>query len=163
MPQFDSSVIISQLFWLTIFFSFLYIIVTKYIAPNISSILSKRDEYIKDNIKRAKYCQEKIDGFKYQKSLNKTEIYEEVKELELQALKYIDEIYISKKQQIKNNIKSQTNQIFDQFNKEKNNLQKEQKNHVIDSAAYIITKISNVNPDVNKLSNIYESLLRSSS
>ena len=53
MPQLNPEFWISQIFWLTLTFSILYIILSKLILPKISSNLESRKSQIQDNIEAA--------------------------------------------------------------------------------------------------------------
>ena len=53
MPQLNPEFWISQIFWLTLTFSILYIILSKLILPKISSNLELRKSQIQDNIEAA--------------------------------------------------------------------------------------------------------------
>ena len=53
MPQLDPEFWISQIFWLTLTFGLLYIILSKLILPKISSNLELRKSQIQDNIEAA--------------------------------------------------------------------------------------------------------------
>jgi len=54
MPQFDPSTFASQLFWLAITFSILYLIVWKFIIPKINYILEMRENVVVNDLERAK-------------------------------------------------------------------------------------------------------------
>ena len=53
MPQLDPEFWISQIFWLTLTFGFLYIILSKIILPKISANLELRKSQIQENIEAA--------------------------------------------------------------------------------------------------------------
>ena len=53
MPQLNPEFWISQIFWLTIVFGFLYIVLSKLILPKISSNLELRKTLIQENIEAA--------------------------------------------------------------------------------------------------------------
>ena len=57
MPQLNPEFFISQLFWLVITFTFLFIFLWKYSLPRISSVLEKRKNKINDDINAAKQLQ----------------------------------------------------------------------------------------------------------
>ena len=69
MPQLNPEFFISQLFWLTVSFTFLFIFLWRISLPRISSVLEKRESKINDDIATAKQLQaeaeeiqEKIDS-----------------------------------------------------------------------------------------------------
>jgi F-type H+-transporting ATPase subunit b len=53
MPQFDTSTFISQLFWLLISFSLLYLLISKVCLPRLILIFSQRDAKISEALEKA--------------------------------------------------------------------------------------------------------------
>ena len=83
MPQLNPEFFISQLFWLTVFFLFLFVVLWKFSLPRISSVLEKRQNKINENIANAKELKEKAEEI--EKKINmqinkaKTETDEQIK------------------------------------------------------------------------------------
>ena len=61
MPQFDPTTFSSQIFWLIITFSTLYLIVWKFIIPKMNNILEKRESVIAHDLDRAKELQSEAE------------------------------------------------------------------------------------------------------
>ncbi len=59
MPQFNPEFFISQLFWLIVFFSILFIFLWKVSLPRISTVLEKRQGKIDENLSNAKELQKR--------------------------------------------------------------------------------------------------------
>ena len=57
MPQLDPEFFVSQLFWLVVTFSFLFLFLWKVSLPRIGSVLEKRENKINNDIKMAKQLQ----------------------------------------------------------------------------------------------------------
>ena len=57
MPQLNPEFFLSQVFWLVITFSFLFIFLWKISLPRISTVLKKREKKINDDIEAAKNLQ----------------------------------------------------------------------------------------------------------
>lgn len=53
MPQLDPTTFATQLFWLLVTFSLLYLVVWKVILPRISGVLQERQERIDDDLEKA--------------------------------------------------------------------------------------------------------------
>ena len=53
MPQLDTEFWVSQIFWLTLTFSILFVLLSKFILPKISANLETRKSLILENINRA--------------------------------------------------------------------------------------------------------------
>ena len=58
MPQLNPEFFVSQLFWLSVFFSFLLIFLWRVSLPRISLVLEKRQRKIDENLLSAKMLQE---------------------------------------------------------------------------------------------------------
>jgi len=57
VPQLDPEFFVSQLFWLVVTFSFLFLFLWKVSLPRIGSVLEKRENKINNDIKTAKQLQ----------------------------------------------------------------------------------------------------------
>lgn len=71
MPQLDPASFASQLFWLTVTFVFLYVMLAKHILPRIQTILQGRKDRIDHSINRAAQMKEEAEDAKntYEKAL----------------------------------------------------------------------------------------------
>jgi len=76
MPQLNPEFWISQIFWLTLIFGALYILLSKFILPKISNNLETRKSQIVENIeaadKQRKESEQKIKD--YEKIINEAKI-----------------------------------------------------------------------------------------
>ncbi len=68
MPQLNPEFFVSQLFWLAVFFSFLFIFLWRVSLPRIAKVLEKRQNRINENLTTAKELQEKAQ--KIEESIN---------------------------------------------------------------------------------------------
>tara|TARA_B100001248_G_C27148574_1_gene347895 strand:- start:37 stop:528 length:492 start_codon:yes stop_codon:yes gene_type:complete len=58
MPQLNPEFFVSQLFWLVVFFSFLFVFLWRVSLPRIATALEKRQNKIDENLSNAKKLQE---------------------------------------------------------------------------------------------------------
>ena len=58
MPQLNPEFFVSQLFWLVVFFSFLFVFLWRVSLPRIAIVLEKRQNKIDENLSNAKKLQE---------------------------------------------------------------------------------------------------------
>ena len=58
MPQFNPEFFVSQLFWLVVFFSFLFVFLWRVSLPRIATVPEKRQNKIDENLSNAKKLQE---------------------------------------------------------------------------------------------------------
>ena len=103
MPQLDPEFWISQIFWLTITFGILYLVLSKFILPKISSNLELRKSKIQENIEAA------------EKQRESSEI----------KLKEYDEIILKSKIEAKNIFKNAREKIIKDINYKKEILDKQ--------------------------------------
>tara|TARA_Y100000591_G_scaffold156739_1_gene134824 strand:- start:15 stop:605 length:591 start_codon:yes stop_codon:yes gene_type:complete len=103
MPQLDPEFWISQIFWLTISFGVLYIVLSKFILPKISSNIEQRKSQIQENIETA------------EKQRKKSET----------KLKEYDEIILKSKIDAKNIFKDVREKIIKDINSKKEILDKQ--------------------------------------
>ena len=116
MPQLNPEFWISQIFWLTLVFGTLYVLLSKFILPKISNNLETRKSQIVENIeaadKQRKESEQKIKD--YEKIINEAKI--EAKNIFNQAReKILKDVNTKKKnleKQINEEIKKAENEIL---------------------------------------------------
>tara|TARA_B100000941_G_scaffold201039_1_gene146124 strand:+ start:50 stop:541 length:492 start_codon:yes stop_codon:yes gene_type:complete len=59
MPQLNPEFFVSQLFWLVVFFTFLFVFLWRVSLPRIATVLEKRQNKIDENLSSAKELKEK--------------------------------------------------------------------------------------------------------
>ena len=141
MPQLDPTYWASQVFWLILVFSILYISIAKFYLPKIKNNLDNRENKIKEDLEDA-------NKFKDQSEIKLKE-YEKILE---NAKKEVIKIHIESKNLLDKDIQSKKEKIEKEIEKEILNAQKEinelKKNSISD-----INKISE-----NIASNLIESI-----
>ena len=103
MPQLNPEFWVSQIFWLIITFGILYIVLSKFILPKISSNLELRKSQIQENIETA----------------------EKQREISEVKLKEYDEIILKSKLEAKNIFKNAREKIIKDINLKKETLDKQ--------------------------------------
>jgi len=107
MPQLDSEFWISQIFWLSLTFSVLFIILSKFILPKISENLEMRKAQILENISAAEKQREESDS--------KIKEYEEI----IKNCKNEAKIYINQsKEKLMRDIKLKKQSLNEDLSKE---------------------------------------------
>lgn len=66
MPQLDPQYFLSQLFWLSIFFAFFYLCISKIIIPRLETLFSSRQKLKDDNIREVEKISKEIEKLKAQ-------------------------------------------------------------------------------------------------
>ena len=104
MPQLNTEFWISQIFWLTLVFGSLYILLAKFVLPKISNNLEARKSQIAENIEAAEKKREESDKKlkDYEKIINDAKV--EAKNIIGQAREKILRNINSKKESLKKEI-----------------------------------------------------------
>jgi len=129
MPQLNPEFWISQIFWLTITFGILYVVLSKLILPRISANLEIRKSQILDNIEAAEKQRE---------------------ESEIKIAEY-ESTVISSKVEAKNYFKQARENLLKNINQKKDILDKNL-NEEVQKAEYEIQELKNRAPEkINKI------------
>ena len=158
MPQLNPEFWISQIFWLTLIFGSLYVLLSKLILPKISDNLEARKSQITENIesaeKQRKESEQKIKD--YEKIINEAKI--EAKNIFNQArekiLKNINNKKESLKKEIDQEIKKAETEILELKNKSPEKINK----IAIETSADLIKKIVGVQVNNSNISAIVEDI-----
>ena len=158
MPQLNPEFWISQIFWLTLIFGALYVLLSKFILPKISNNLETRKSQIVENIesaeKQRKESDQKIKD--YENIINEVKI--EAKNIFNQArekiLKDINNKKESLKKEIDQEIKKAETEILELKNKSPEKINK----IAIETSADLIKKIVGVEVNNSNISAIVEDI-----
>ena len=158
MPQLNPEFWISQIFWLTLVFGTLYVLLANFILPKISNNLETRKSQIVENIesaeKQRKESDQKIKD--YENIINEAKI--EAKNIFNQArekiLKDINNKKESLKKEIDQEIKKAETEILELKNKSPEKINK----IAIETSADLIKKIVGVEVNNSNISAIVEDI-----
>ena len=103
MPQLNPEFWISQIFWLTLTFGIMYMVLSKLVLPKISANLELRKSQIQENIEAAEKQRENSES----------------------KLKEYDDIILKSKQEAKNIFKEAREKVLKDINLKKENLDKQ--------------------------------------
>ena len=158
MPQLNPEYWVSQIFWLVIIFSFLYIFLSKIILPKISETLEKRKLQISDNLEQAeKYkedTQNKIN--EYEKIL--IEAKKEAKSIMNEAKKKIDSDINFKKDKLEKEIEKEISDAEKEINELKNNSIENINKIAIEASTDLVKTIMNIELNKSNVSAIVEDI-----
>ena len=129
MPQLNPEFWISQIFWLTITFGFLYLFLSKFILPKISSNLELRKSQIQENIETA----------------------EKQREMSEVKLKEYDEIILKSKLDAKNIFKNAREKVIKDINLKKETLDKQIDEEISNAEEEIKTLKRDATDKINKI------------
>ena len=129
MPQLNPEFWVSQIFWLTLTFGILYIVLSKLILPKISANLELRKSQIQENIEAAEKQRESSES----------------------KIKEYDKIILKSKLEAKNIFKEAREKVLKDINQKKEVLDK-QINEEIKKAEQEIAKLKKESPEkINKI------------
>ena len=162
MPQLNPEFWISQIFWLTLTFGILYIILSKLILPKISSNLELRKSQIQENIEAAEK-QRKESEFKLQEyeemilqsKLEAKNIFKEKRE---KALKDIN----SKKEILENQIDEEIKKAEDEINTLKSSAPEKINKIAIETSSEILKSLIGEEVNNSSISAIVDDLSKRS-
>ena len=129
MPQLNPEFWVSQIFWLIITFGILYIVLSKFILPKISSNLELRKSQIQENIETA----------------------EKQREISEVKLKEYDEIILKSKLEAKNIFKNAREKVIKDINLKKETLDKQIDKEISNAEEEIKTLKRDATDKINKI------------
>ena len=129
MPQLNPEFWISQIFWLTLTFGILFIVLSKFILPKISTNLETRKSQILENIDSAEKQR--------QESENKIKEYEK--------------IILNSKNEAKNLFNEARKKVLSDINKKKETLENEINEEIKNAEKEIIDLKNNAPEKINKI------------
>ncbi len=158
MPQLNPEYWISQIFWLTITFGVLYVVLSRLILPKISSNLELRKSQISDNIEAADSQRKKSESKlkEYDDIISKSKM--EAKEIFIQAReKTLKEINL-KRDALDKQIDEEIKRAEDEINQLKKDSPTKINKIAIDTCSEIIQKLIGANINNSSISAIVEDL-----
>jgi len=129
MPQLNPEFWISQIFWLTLTFGILYVILSKLILPKISANLESRKSQIQENIEAA----------------------EKQREDSVSKVKEYDEIILKSKLKAKNIFKDAREKVIKDINSKKNTLDMQIDEEMKKAEQEIVDLKKNAPEKINKI------------
>ena len=129
MPQLNPEFWVSQIFWLSLTFGILYIVLSKITLPKISANLELRKSQIQENIEAA----------------------EKQKESSVNKLKEYDEIILKSKLEAKNIFKNAREKVIKDINSKKETLDKQIDEEIIVAEKEIEIMRNSASEKINKI------------
>ena len=158
MPQLNPEFWVSQIFWLTISFGILYIILSKIILPKISANLELRKSQISDNIEAAerfrKESESKLVEFDQIILKSKNEAKNILNEAREKVLRDIN----NKKDTLNKQIDEEIKKAEKEINKLRADAPKKISNIAIETSSQIIQKLIGAEVNNSSISAIVEDL-----
>ena len=158
MPQLDPEFWISQIFWLTLTFGILYVVLSKLILPKISANLELRKSQIQENIEAAEKQREdseaklkEYDEVVLKSKLEAKNIFKDARE---KALKDIN----SKKETLDNQIEQEIEKAEQEINVLKKNAPEKINKIAIETSSELVKKLIGAELNNSSISAIVDDL-----
>lgn len=156
MPQFDVSSFSSQLFWLISFFLFLYVVVSRYLAPRLEMLISQRGQVIEDNISLAQQYNDQIKAIELHKANLKHEIAAMIDDMRHKHQEMFDAQYLAKQESINKKIKQLQLNSYNDIQKYIEVFVREEPQYCRSLSETIIQKITHKDADITVLEKLYD-------
>ena len=153
MPQLNPEFFVSQLFWLVVFFSFLFVFLWRVSLPRIATALEKRQNKIDENLSNAKKLQEEAKEIE-------VNINEKIKIAKKETDDQIKKIITSLENEVSSQLSTLDRDLEEKISKSEKeiisnrNSQMENINdQITDITKTIVSKITDINlsdSDINK-------------
>ena len=153
MPQLNPEFFVSQLFWLVVFFSFLFVFLWRVSLPRIATVLEKRQNKIDENLSNAKKLQEEAKEIE-------VNINEKIKIAKKETDDQIKKIITSLENEVSSQLSTLDRDLEEKISKSEKeiisnrNSQMENINdQITDITKTIVSKITDINlsdSDINK-------------
>ena len=142
MPQFNAKSFNSQLFWLVISFSILYIITTYIILPRIRENIRLRKNKIANDLERAETIKIEIEKMINQSESKIEEAKNHVKKIIKESLSRSDKEYKNQIETIKKQIANKQLETEKKIVEYKKNIEKDLSKSAISLSAVILSKLN---------------------
>ena len=158
MPQLNPEFWISQIFWLTLTFGILYVVLSKIILPKISVNLESRKSEIQENIEAAENQRQKSESkiLEYNKMLSKSKLEAKniFKDAREKAMKDIN----SKKEVLDNQINDEIKKAEQEIVLLRKTAPEKINKIAIDTSSELVQKLIGANVNNSSISAIVEDL-----
>jgi F0F1-type ATP synthase membrane subunit b/b' len=158
VPQFDSSFYFSQGFWLILIFSFMYLIISKYIVPKGNFIIYNRKSNIDDNLEKADFIQKEILSLKSNYDLEIKKAKSDANEILRKTVKDIEIEFEKQKSLLTLETKKNASIVINEMNLKHSKLKNEGAESCIEIAGLIIKKVTGIKVDTSILKEYYSDL-----
>ena len=145
MPQLNPEFFISQLFWLAVFFSILFVVLWKISLPRIANVLQKRQNKIDENLSSAKELQEqakKIEN-KINEQINKAK--QDTDEQIKQTINSLQKETQTKLESLDKDLEIKISNSEKDIQKNRDNQMKSINDEIINITKITVAKISDLN------------------
>jgi len=158
MPQLNPEFYMSQLFWLVLTFTFLFIFLWRISLPRISTVLEKRASKINDDIRLAKQHQAEAEEIQNKIDFQLREARLETSELIKTANFNFQDQIAKELEKIDNTINLKIDETSATITKSKAESLKQINDQIYEITKLTLSKISNIKADDNEIKDVVTSV-----
>ena len=158
MPQLNPEFYMSQLFWLVLTFTFLFIFLWRRSLPRISTVLEKRANKINDDIRLAKQHQAEAEEIQNKIDFQLREARLETSELIKTANFNFQDQIAKELEKIDNTINLKIDETSATITKSKSESLKQINDEIYEITKLTLSKISNIKADDNEIKDVVTSV-----
>ena len=158
MPQLNPEFYMSQLFWLVLTFTFLFIFLWRISLPRISTVLEKRASKINDDIRLAKQHQAEAEEIQNKIDFQLREARLETSELIKTANFNFQDQIAKELEKIDNTINLKIDETSATITKSKAESLKQINDQIYEITKLTLSKISNIKADDNEIKDVVTSI-----
>ena len=158
MPQLNPEFYMSQLFWLVLTFTFLFIFLWRISLPRISTVLEKRANKINDDIRLAKQHQAEAEEIQNKIDFQLREARLETSELIKTANFNFQDQIAKELEKIDNTINLKIDETSATITKSKAESLKQINDQIYEITKLTLSKISNIKADDNEIKDVVTSV-----
>lgn len=156
MPQFDVSTFHSQIFWLVVSFSLLYLFVSLVIAPSVSKTLDLRSSFIEENLKEAEEINKKLDNLSEKFDDEMLHIKQGLETTKESAFIELVNNFAKKREDLEKEITISRDESLKKFSEDIKALEEDSKDAKLKLASMIIEKLTSQKPNMTRLQNYFD-------
>ena len=145
MPQLNPEFFVSQLFWLILTFTFLFIFLWRISLPRISTVLEKREDKINNDIKEAKLLQAEAEEIQIKIDSQLREAKYETADLIKMSISNFQDHISKKLEQLDKELNTKLEESASIIEKNKNESLKKIHDKIYDITKLTLSKLSEVN------------------
>ena len=156
MPQLNPEFFVSQLFWLAVFFTILFVFLWRVSLPRIATVLEKRQNKIDENLSSAKELQEQ--AMEIEKKINdqinmaKLETDKKIKE----TINVLQENVSSQLSSLDKDLEKKVSDAEKEILKSKDDQMKNINNELVNITKLTVGKITDIELSDNELNKVIE-------
>ena len=158
MPQLNPEFFVSQLFWLVLTFSFLFIFLWRISLPRISSVLEKRESKINEDINSAKKIQAETEEIQNKIDIQLKEVRSETSDMIKKTSISFNDHASKELFKLDSELDKKINESHSMIENNKNKSLKEIHNEIYTITKLTLSKLSSISPEDSEIKQIVDSI-----